>query len=307
MLTPLRAMTLLGFVWLLPVSEIAEARGPRGGGGRSIGGFSRGAPAGGSLAAPGGRLSAPAAGQFSAGQRGGGQFAPTGARSPADVQQFLSGQTPPAAAGQQYRNSQQQRNGQYGAAAQSAAQNFQNGPQPFSPAWYADHPQAWQYTHPHADAAVVASAAAVTGWLAYGTYPMATSSSTTVVYESTSQTAISENAPLSSPSDATPQWLPLGVYGLSPTTGALSAQSVQLSVAQNGALRGVYFDQLTGTTQNLSGRVDSSSGQAEWSLDGSSTRFTTTLADLTQPSGTVQVTLAGGQQTAWTLTRADGS
>ena len=31
-----------------------------------------------------------------------------------------------------------------------------SGPAPFSPAWYAQHPNAWQITHPHAGEAVVA-------------------------------------------------------------------------------------------------------------------------------------------------------
>lgn len=325
MLTPLRAMTLLGFIWLLPVSEIAEARGPRGGGGRAVGGFSRGGPSGPSFAAPSGRINSPAAGHFSGGQFNGSQInsgprSPATVRSQADVQQFLSGQTRPAGAAQQQLQAQQ-RNGQHAANAQSALQNFQHGPEPFSPAWYAEHPQAWQYTHPHADAVAVASAAAVTGWLAYGAYPYPAATSTTVVYESTgeptssesttpapttTQPATSEWDAAASPSDATPEWLPLGAYRLSPTVGAVSAQSVQLSLAQDGELRGVYFDELSGTTQNVVGRVDGAAGQAEWTLENSSAHFSTTVNDLTQPTGTVQVLLPGGQQT-WTLTRADGS
>ena len=106
------------------------------------------------------------------------------------------------------------------------------------------------------------------------------------------------------PSDAAPQWLPLGVYELSPTVGALAAQSVQLAVDKNGDLRGVYFDQLTGATQNIVGRVDASTQAAVWSLESNpAVRFSTTLNDLTQPNGKVTLTLPGGQQ-SWTLTRA---
>ena len=39
------------------------------------------------------------------------------------------------------------------------------GERPFTPAWYANHSTAWQYSHPHADAWAVASIGTVAVWL----------------------------------------------------------------------------------------------------------------------------------------------
>lgn len=291
MLTPVRACVLLAIVWLLPVSEIAEARGPRGGAGaRPAAGFSRGggpAPPGvrSNAAAPSPRSARPAA--------AGGHAAQPSGRSPAELQQFLSSRQPT------------DRNRPVANGVQSAAHHHHTGPQPFTPAWYADHPHAWHHTHPHADAAVVASAAAVTGWLAYGAYPATSTTNTTVVYESSP--APSQPAPADSdPASPAPEWLSLGVYHLSPSAAAAPTQMVQLSAARDGELRGVYFDHLTGTTQNLVGRIDNKTQRASWSMEGNpSVRFVTTLADLTQPSGAVTVTLPTGDQT-WALSRASG-
>ena len=52
--------------------------------------------------------------------------------------------------------------------ASSLQANFSSKNESFSPAWYADHPGAWQYTHPHADAWAIAGIGAAAAWLGLG-------------------------------------------------------------------------------------------------------------------------------------------
>ena len=77
----------------------------------------------------------------------------------------------------------QSRNGEFHENAQNKRSSFKNGAQPFTAEWYADHPAAWQYTHPHADAWAVASAAGVAAWLGWANQPVYGTSSTVVYQE----------------------------------------------------------------------------------------------------------------------------
>lgn len=212
------------------------------------------------------------------------------------MQQFLSGGSPGSMPAAQ---------------AQSALQNYQSGPQPFSPAWYAQHPHAWQYTHPHADAVAAASATGIAAWLAYGTSPYpSTSTSTTVIYESSAlapmpaETQSPSNSLVSAPSGQ-PDWLALGVYELKPAPSSPASQVVQLWLNREGIVRGVYFDHLSGASQNVTGAVDQPTQSVRWSLESNpEAAFATSLKSLTQPQGEVRITLPNGMQT-WVIQRTD--
>lgn len=330
-----RCAGLLTLLLVLTATIDASARGPRGGGGRgAAGGFSGGgrslggvghAAEGFAQGAPGGRTNFQPGqlqpgqfqgGQFTPGQHTPGQFNPSqlsGAPSslPATTQQALAGRANPAANPAQVQQwlsanapgAATARNGQY---AQAAANQWQSGPPPFSPAWYAQHPNAWQATHPHADVAVAATAAGVTAWLAGAAYatPAGSSTSTTVVYNNyeESPVVVEEQQPVAPTPTTTAaiadEWLALGVYELKPQPGAAASQVLQLSVNRAAQLRGAYYDLLSGATQNVSGSIDPSSGAARWSLDASpDVAFATTLNELTAGAGAVTVTLPNGQQT----------
>ena len=80
---------------------------------------------------------------------------------------------------------------------------------------------------------------------------------------------------------------------------------MQLAVDRQGNIRGVFFDSITNTSHNLSGRIDQATQQAQRSLDTNpQVMFRAPLAALTQPSGTIEVTQPGGQQT-WQIARQE--
>jgi hypothetical protein len=213
----------------------------------------------------------------------------------------------------------QSRDGQAQQSAQNALGDFKNGPQPFTAQWYADHPTAWQATHPHADAWAVASAAGVAAWLGWATYPANEGYATynsTVVYEqapadetdseqSANATTVADQA--ASTPEVASDWLELGVYSVLANSGEPTSRLMQLATNRQGDLRGVYYDAISNSSQNLSGHIDQSTQLAQWSLDSNpQTTFLANLNQLTQPTGTIQVNQPGGQQ-QWRIARQENA
>jgi hypothetical protein len=317
-------VVLITLAAVVAMSTPSEARGGRGGG---RGGAGSGRPSG------GGRLSAGPGGANPSNNLGG-----QVANSPSTLggNQQLQGALQQAAQGglqqslgnraaggqnvqstfQQHANKWQQR--ATGERTGEAKQNFQNqisqfksGPDPFSAAWYADHPQAWQYTHPHADAATVATAAGVTAWLgaAYYTPAVSGGTSTTMIYQEVpaEETAPQEQsaAVAANVAPVPEEWMTLGAYSLVANPGSPPTVMLQLAVDHSGQLKGVYYDSLTNTTHNVSGTVDRASQTAQWSLDNNrQLAFIAPLNELLKSAGTVQVKLATGPQ-QWQLQRLE--
>jgi len=166
--------------------------------------------------------------------------------------------------------------------------NFTPANQPFTPAWYANHPRAWRYTHPNADVWAVATLGIATGWLGVGR-------AGGTVY--TSETAAT---------DETGDYLPLGVFALAPKSEKDASALVELALDQQGNLRGNYYDVLSGADQTVSGAVDKATQRATFAVTpGGKVSFETTLANLTQPTGWVTLRFANGTTRQWTLARFD--
>ena len=112
-----------------------------------------------------------------------------------------------------------------------------------------------------------------------------------------------------SPASANPgggDWLPLGNYTLLNETGRPTARFLQLSMTPQGKLRGVLYDRVSDTTEHLRGRIDPSTQQVQWRFNSNpQTTFRTSLPDLTQPMGVVELTQPGGQRDRWRIARQD--
>jgi len=171
--------------------------------------------------------------------------------------------------------------------------NFTAKNQPFTPAWYANHPRAWQYMHPHADAWTVASLGAVGAWLGW------TAGDGGTVYTSDADDDEGQ-------ADVAGDFLPLGVFGLAPQNEKDASALVQLALNKQGQLFGNYFDVLTGKDQTVSGKVDKKTQRAAFTVgSGGGVWFETPLANLTQAKGAVTLTFSNGQTRQWTLARFD--
>ena len=101
-------------------------------------------------------------------------------------------------------------------------------------------------------------------------------------------------------------WLPLGNYTLLNETGRPTARFLQLNMTPEGKLRGVLYDRVNDTAEQLRGRIDSTTQQVQWRFNSNpQVTFRTSLPDLTQPMGVVELTQPGGQRTRWRIARQD--
>jgi hypothetical protein len=235
--------------------------------------------------------------------RPGGQIGQQGIRHPADKLQSLGGGN---LAGGKLQN------GNFQNKVSQLNTNFTPANQPFTPSWYAGHPGAWQYTHPHADAWAVATFGATAAWLGIAAATDVYTSETTNIY--TSDATAPDDASDDEQADVDPanprraegEFLPLGVFALAPKSEKDASALVQLAVNKQGVVRGNYYDILTGQDQAISGTLDKRTQRATFQAGpGGSVTFETTLASLTQPAGSVTLRFAGGQTRQWTLARFD--
>lgn len=207
-------------------------------------------------------------------------------------------------------NSDQVRTNASQAISQASAQ-WGSGPQPFSPSWYAQHPQAWQYAHPHADAFVAASATAVAAWLAVPVVAATSggATTTTIIQESPS-----DETPTGKPAESvgnesvidgtvdSHQWMSLGAFSLSSPGQAQSTRMVQLAVAHDGTIRGSYYDLISDAAQELQGSVNKASQRVFWSVGAKSgITFEATLQTLTGREGSLTVRFPNGTEENWKI------
>lgn len=221
------------------------------------------------------------------------------------------GQQPPRAAELQQQRQQIHRH---------LTQYWQDAPQPFSPAWYAEHPNAWQLTHPHADAWAVASWAAVAGWVGvhaapasyqYNTYSTAVptedgddATTTADASDATAeQAATLANTNTEADTDES-EWLTLGVFAMVQGDQSQPSSMLQLAVSKKGLLRGSYYDLITNSAYAVEGAVDLETQQAAWKIaDSASVVFETGLSNLTMDQAPLAVYVGSQPPQRWQLVR----
>jgi hypothetical protein len=193
--------------------------------------------------------------------------------------------------------------------------------QPFSGSWYANHPNAWQAAHPHADAWAVASLGAASAWLGLGA---ANGADTTVVTgdtvddsgdtadddtddESTSDPAAASQLAQSGSTGVTndSEFLPLGVFALAPQSQKEATAMLQISISKSGAVRGSYFDVVSDEGHPVQGAIDKKTQRMAFTVSNGKTVFETQLTDLTQASGEVSLHFPDGTAADWNLVRYD--
>jgi hypothetical protein len=101
---------------------------------------------------------------------------------------------------------------------------------------------------------------------------------------------IVERAPELTPEEAQQlEWLPLGVFAVTPDGQADANVLVQLAVTKDGVIGGTAFDQVTGGASAIQGMVDRETQRAVWSYNDASNKrivMETSIFNLTQPEAT---------------------
>jgi hypothetical protein len=109
-----------------------------------------------------------------------------------------------------------------------------------------------------------------------------------VFYERTVE--IVERAPDLTPEVAAEmEWLPLGVFAVTPDGQAEANVLVQLAITQDGVMSGTAFDQTTGGASPIQGMVDRDTQRAVWSYNDADNKrivMETSIYNLTQPEAT---------------------
>lgn len=197
-------------------------------------------------------------------------------------------------------------------AAQSRVNSMQASlegrTQPFTSAWYTEHPNAWQYTHPNAEWWAVASAAGVSGWLGYAVGSSTAGTTTAVVAGTPAAAASTTTAATDAAAESAPpadlDWMPLGVYASSPQGTAQAHVYQQLAVSRKGEIKGNYYDSISDAVQPLTGSIDRETRKAAWTVGTKGAKFETTLDALLEPSSTASVRSGAGMQT-WELVQME--
>ncbi len=281
-----------------PVAAFARP-GAGGGPGRAGGGGpgpgSRGpgpGDAGRGVGAPGpgaaGRgVGAPGPGVGVGGPAGAGPAAAARPAGPRDVENFIGAKPVDRSAAQTRVNSMQA--------------TMQGRTQPFTAAWYTEHPNAWQYTHPNANWWAVAGVAGVSGWLGYAV-GSSTAATTTAAAAATTTTAAATAASAAPPADL--DWMPLGVYASSPQAAAQAHIYQQLAVSRKGEIKGNYYDSVSDAVQPVTGAIDRDTRKATWTVGAKGATFETTLDALLEPTSTASMRSGAGTQT-WELVQME--
>lgn len=281
-------------------------------------------------------------GQFGQGQFGPGNFGPGSANLPGQrpTQQqvndflklpqqpqqirneFATGQRTPGERQQQFHDNRsdlaQQRHEWANDLRNNVADAYDDL---FTPAWYAQHPTAWQITHPHADAWATATFAAATAWLGWAAAPPVYYGDTVVyqegnVYLDGQAVATGEEYAQQAEqiaqanqqvTDDQSEWLPLGVYALVREPGDEPTSMLQLAVSKEGIIKGSYYSTLGGNVTLLQGAVDRDSQRAAWRIGTTNgTVMETGLSNLTEDEAPLLVHLEGDRHQQWWLVRVPG-
>jgi hypothetical protein len=184
----------------------------------------------------------------------------------------------------------------------------------FTPQWYAQHPNAWQAAHPHADAWAVATAASVAAWVGRGAYvgtdtvvveSGTTEEGTTTDETSTDETTTTDTTTTAAATDPT-EWLTIGVFALAQTGQTEPTTLIQLSVNKQGVLNGTYYDLVSDNGTPIAGQIDTTTERAAWTVGPNSKNvFTTTIETLTSETGPAKLNLPGGKTQDWNLIRVN--
>ena len=176
--------------------------------------------------------------------------------------------------------------------------------------WYAKHPEAWRPAKSPADWWKTADVATITAWLgqpvtAAGTAAdnggaVATAGGTGIGADGLQSVLVLPAGHQNAVGPADSDWLPLGVFAVVPPGTKDTAQAhnyQQLAVDRQGAIRGNFYDTLSGTIQPITGAINRTAlnaSKASWTVGTNGSRFAAPMEVFAGQSRTVSVS-SGGQ------------
>lgn len=99
-------------------------------------------------------------------------------------------------------------------------------------------------------------------------------------------------------------WMPLGVFALSPSGQTKSDSTVELAVDAQGIIRGNFTDTKTNKTQQVEGSVDKKTQRAAWTVgDDKNTVYDTGIYNLTKDEAPLLVHIGKDETQQWLMVR----
>ena len=161
------------------------------------------------------------------------------------------------------------------------------------------------------------------GWGGYGTAPVSYNYGTTVCYQDdgvyvqgarvgSAEEYAQQAATIATQGGADvkvaadDQWRPLGVYALARSEETNPSTFMSLAIDKDGLLRGSYYDAVSDSTMNITGKVDKKSQRAAWTIGDKKTPvYEAGLSNLTQKQTTILVHRDGGKVEQMLLVRVE--
>jgi len=102
------------------------------------------------------------------------------------------------------------------------------------------------------------------------------------------------------------QWRPLGVFALARSEETDPSAFMSLALDKEGLLRGSYYDAVSDTSQNITGKVDKKTQRAAWTIgDKKTPLYDAGLSNLAQQQTTILVHREGGKVEQMLLVRVE--
>ena len=161
------------------------------------------------------------------------------------------------------------------------------------------------------------------GWGGYGSAPVAYNYGSTVCYQddgvyvqgtrvgsaeeyAQQATTLAEQGGANATIAKDDQWRPLGVFALARSEETNPSTFMSLAIDKDGLLRGTYYDAVSDSTMNITGKVDKKSQRAAWTIGDKKTPvYEAGISNLTQQQTTILVHRDGGKVEQMLLVRVD--
>jgi hypothetical protein len=159
------------------------------------------------------------------------------------------------------------------------------------------------------------------GWGGYGSAPVSYNYGSTVCYQddgvyvqgsrvgtaeeyAAQATALAAQGGPDAKIAAEDKWRPLGIFALARAEETNPSTFMSLAIDKEGLLRGNYYDAVSDSTMNITGKVDKKTQRAAWTLGDKKTPvYEAGLSNLTQQQTTILVHRDGGKVEQMLLVR----
>lgn len=181
------------------------------------------------------------------------------------------------------------------------------GDHAFSNDWYGAHPNAWRYNNGNTNIYAMAGPGNMNSWWGTpgvggvgGVAPVGGGGAAVAPVSSANNQAATDNSKADSG-----EWLPIGVFTLTPKGQTEVTRALQLATDHNGAVKGNHIDLLSDTDTEVHGRYDEKAKTVEWTIGQSnSVVFKAKVDDFNDTGKPVPVVAqyADGSNASWTMT-----